>query len=289
LFDCTTKTNKKFFTKVTKIADGLVQTGKIKPESIQRVIDAIHEAKEIVSFHNQRIHAVTTEAVRKACNADEVIQRIKEATGVEFAIISGEDEANYTLLAVESRIDLLYPNENDSFVLVDIGGGSTELIFNYREKVFSQSFPIGIVTTSQHYNGDIEQIQDELPRLMQGMKAFCESIYAQHGKVDKFVATAGTPTTIAALKHGLAYNQYDGTIVEGTLLQTHDLDNHRNRLMQMSVEERIDAVGVGRLEVVNTGVAIYKELFGIVDIQDSVVIDYGLVEGVAIHYCTQAE
>ncbi|MEA2028696.1 MAG: phosphatase, partial [Campylobacterota bacterium] len=111
-FDCITKSNKQFFTKVTKIADGLSQTGKIKPESIQRVIDAIDEAKAKIEF-DEPIYAVTTEAVRKASNSDEVIERIKEATGVDFEIISGDDEAKYTLMAVASRVDILYPNEND--------------------------------------------------------------------------------------------------------------------------------------------------------------------------------
>jgi len=285
-FDCATKSNKQFFTKVTKIADGLNQTGKIKPESIQRVIDAIDEAKAKIAF-DEPIYAVTTEAVRKASNSDEVIAKIKEATGVSFEIISGDDEAKYTLKAVASRVDILYPNENDSFVLVDIGGGSTELIFDYRGKVFSKSFPIGIVTISQQYDANIELIEQELPTLMSQMREFCDEIYQTHGKVDKFVATAGTPTTIAALKHNLTYKTYDANLVEGTVLKKPELDFYRDKLMSMSLEERIKAVGAGRVEVINTGVAIYKVLFDIVGIEQSVVIDFGLVEGVAIYHCNQ--
>ncbi|KIM06779.1 MAG: hypothetical protein KU38_11805 [Sulfurovum sp. FS08-3] len=285
-FNCETQNNEHFFTTVTKIADGLAQTGKINDEAIERTIDALKHAKTIIDFDDE-IHAVTTEAVRKASNSMEVISRIKEATDVEFEIISGDDEAKYTLLAVEERIDILYPNENDSFVLVDIGGGSTELIFNYRNKVRSQSFPIGIVTLSQKYDANISLIEQKLPQLMHDMQTFCDETYAQHGKVDKFVATAGTPTTIASLKHNLTYASYDGAVVEGTLLQMCDLDFHRDKLMAMSDKERIEAVGIGRLEVINTGVAIYKELFNIVGIKESVVIDFGLVEGLAMHHCRQ--
>jgi exopolyphosphatase/guanosine-5'-triphosphate,3'-diphosphate pyrophosphatase len=285
-FNCTTKTKERFFTEVTKIADGLAQTGKINDEAIKRTIDAINHAKSMMDFEDT-IHAVTTEAVRKASNSQEVIGRIKAATSIEFEIISGDDEAKYTLLAVEGRIDILYPDAKDSFVLVDIGGGSTELIFNYRNKVFSQSFPIGIVTISQRYDANSERIKKELPKLMQEMQTFCDEIYTHHGKVNKFVATAGTPTTIASLKHNLTYATYDGAVVEGTLLQMRDLDFHRDKLMAMSNKERIEAVGIGRLEVINTGVAIYKELFNIVGIDESIVIDYGLVEGVAIYYCNK--
>ncbi|MEA2028670.1 MAG: phosphatase, partial [Campylobacterota bacterium] len=180
-------------------------------------------------------------------------------------------------------------NENDSFVLVDIGGGSTELIFDYRGKVFSQSFPIGIVTISQRYDANIALIEQELPKLMREMQAFCIKIYKEHGKVDKFIATAGTPTTIAALKHNLSYKTYDADLVEGTLLVKSELDIYRDKLMNMNLEERIEAVGAGRVEVINTGVAIYKELFNIVGIEESMVIDFGLVEGVAIYNCQKEQ
>jgi len=283
-FDCATLTNSNFFTKVTKIADGLAQTGRINEASIQRVIDAINEAKGLMSFEDE-IHAVTTEAVRKASNAAEVIAKIKAATGVEFEIISGDDEAKYTLVAVQNRVDLLYPDEHDTFVLVDIGGGSTELIFNYRDKVFSQSFPIGIVTISQKYDANIEMIEEELPKLMAQMQHYCDEVYATHGKVDKFVATAGTPTTIAALKHNLTYDTYDANIVEGTILTQPELDLYRDKLLAMDTSEQIERVGEGRVEIINTGVTIYKELFKIVGIEESVVIDFGLVEGLAIYHC----
>ncbi len=285
-FNCETQNNEHFFTTVTKIADGLAQTGKINDEAIKRTIDALKHAKTIIDFDDE-IHAVTTEAVRKASNSMEVISRIKEATDVEFEIISGDDEAKYTLLAVEERIDILYPDEKDSFVLVDIGGGSTELIFNYRNKVRSQSFPIGIVTLSQKYDANISLIEQKLPQLMHDMQTFCDETYAQHGKVDKFVATAGTPTTIASLKHNLTYETYDPNIVEGTLLVKKELDYYLERLMKMSQAHRIKSVGSGREEIITTGVAIYKELFNIVGIKESVVIDFGLVEGVAIYYCNK--
>lgn len=285
-FDCATKTNQQFFTKVTKIADGLAQTGMINDAAITRVIDAIEYAKTIIDFDNE-IYAVTTEAVRKASNSAEVVAKIQEATGVSFEIISGDDEAKYTLMAVENQIDILYPHENDSFVLVDIGGGSTELIFNYRNKVFSKSFPIGIVTISQKYDANIELIESELPKLMKEMQGFCDEIYDTHGKVDKFVATAGTPTTIASLKHNLTYSTYDGSVVEGTILTKPELDFYRDNLLAMDTQEQIHRVGEGRIEVINTGVAIYKELFNIVNIKESVVIDFGLVEGVAIYHCNK--
>ncbi|MBN2824674.1 MAG: phosphatase [Campylobacterales bacterium] len=287
-FNCEMQNNEHFFTTVTKIADGLAQTGKINDAAIKRTIDALKHAQSIIEF-DEEIYAVTTEAVRKASNSDEVIAKIKAATGVEFTIISGDDEAKYTLLAVESRVDILYPNAKDSFVLVDIGGGSTELIFNYRDKVFSQSFPIGIVTISQKYDANISLIEQKLPQLMQEMQEFCDTIYQAHGKVAKFVATAGTPTTIAALKQNLTYKTYDPDIVEGTLLVKKELDYYLERLMKMSQEHRIESVGSGREEIITTGVAIYKELFKIVGIKKSVVIDFGLVEGVAIHHCKEKE
>jgi exopolyphosphatase/guanosine-5'-triphosphate,3'-diphosphate pyrophosphatase len=271
------------FEKIVKTADMLKDTGVIHHEAVDRVIYAIKEAKKKINFSENRVKAVTTEALRRAVNSKEVLERIEKETGVSFEVISGEEEARFTLLAVKHRLNRLH-FASKAFVLVDIGGGSTELIFSYPDKVISRSFPVGIVTIAQSYQ-DLEGISTALPQEMLELERFCMETYAEQGKVDSFVATAGTPTTVAAMKLGQTYACYNPKKINGTSIVKDELDFYLKKLLAMPFDEREITVGVGRSDLIAAGILIYKQLFAIVEFDSCVVIDDGLREGVALEEC----
>ncbi len=282
-YDCDTGKQVSEYEKIVKTADGLAKYGVIGNEAIERVISAINEAKQQIDFSSSVVKAVTTEAVRRAANSEEVLLRIKEETDVVFEIISGEEEARLTLLAVKNRL-LTLDHPSQSFVLVDIGGGSTELIFHYEDVTITKSFPVGIVTIAQTY-GTLDEIEKVLPQEMSKMQHFCSEVYKKFGKVDGFVATAGTPTTVAAMKHGLNYETYDAAKINGTSLEVNELDIYLKELLSMPFEQREVTVGTGRSDLIAAGILIYKQLFGILGFESCVIIDDGLREGVAIELC----
>lgn len=271
------------YEKIVKTADGLAVHGYINDEAITRVISAIKEAKEKIDFTSDTVKAVTTEAVRIAKNSDKVLLQIKEETGVSFEIISGEEEARLTLLAVKQRLSKLQ-YASDMFVLVDIGGGSTELIFHYENETISKSFPVGIVTIAQSYE-TLDTIQKALPQEMLEMQMFCAEVYATKGKVNSFVATAGTPTTVAAMKLGQTYATYDAKKINGTFLEMKELDFYLKKLLSLPFEEREIAVGTGRSDFIAAGILIFKQLYSMLEFDTCVVIDDGLREGVALEEC----
>lgn len=271
------------YEKTVKTADGLAVHGYINDEAITRVISAIKEAKEKIDFTSDTVKAVTTEAVRIAKNSDKVLLQIKEETGVSFEIISGEEEARLTLLAVKQRLSKLQ-YASDMFVLVDIGGGSTELIFHYENETISKSFPVGIVTIAQSYE-TLDTIQKALPQEMLEMQMFCAEVYATKGKVNSFVATAGTPTTVAAMKLGQTYATYDAKKINGTFLEMKELDFYLKKLLSLPFEEREIAVGTGRSDFIAAGILIFKQLYSMLEFDTCVVIDDGLREGVALEEC----
>ena len=266
-----------------KTADGLAQSGFINDEAIARVIVAINEAKNTIEFSSKDIRAVTTEAVRRASNATSVLAQIYKKTGVHFEIISGDEEARLTLLSVRNRLKKLkYPSE--SFVLVDIGGGSTELIFYYANKTFSKSFPVGIVTIAQSYE-NLENIKKALPGEMLEIQRYCTEVFSNNAKPNSFVATAGTPTTVAAMKLGFNYKNYDALKINGTSLQKEELDFYLKKLLSMSFEDREITVGTGRSDLIAAGILIYKHLYTLLEFETCVVVDDGLREGVALDLC----
>jgi exopolyphosphatase/guanosine-5'-triphosphate,3'-diphosphate pyrophosphatase len=282
-YDCTAQKQTFSYEKVVKTADGLAEFGLVNDDAIARVITALKEAQGQLDFLGQTVKAVTTEAIRRASNADTVLKQIQKETGVSFDIISGEEEARLTLLAVKSRLKKLH-FASDSFVLIDIGGGSTELIFAYTNKVISKSFPVGIVTIAQTYK-DLDIIEKILPKEMLAMQMFCAEIVDTHGKPSSFVATAGTPTTVAAMKLGFNYANYEAVKINGTSLQKEELDFYLQKLLYMPFEEREVAVGTGRSDLIAAGILIYKELFNILEYNNGIVVDDGLREGVAIDTC----
>ncbi|MFC2073392.1 phosphatase [Campylobacterota bacterium] len=283
-YDCTTGKQISEYEKIVKTADGLAQHGIINDEAIARVISAIQDAQAQIDFSSSVVRAVTTEAVRRALNSNEVLFQIKKETGVAFEIISGEEEARLTLLAVKHRLSKLQ-YASDTFVLADIGGGSTELIFHYENETVSKSFPVGIVTIAQTYE-TLENIEKALSKEMFDIQMFCAEIYATKGELNTFVATAGTPTAVAAMKLGQNYETYDASKINGTSLEVNELDFYLKKLLSLPFEEREIAVGTGRSDLIAAGILIYKQLFTLLAFDSCIVVDDGLREGVALDDCT---
>ena len=271
------------YEKIVRTAEGLVESGRISEAAVERIVRALEEARESVGFGEAALRAVTTEAMRRASNREEVLRRIEEETGVRFELIDGREEASLTLLAVERRLESL-GEAGDAFVLVDIGGGSTELTFRYPDDVLTRSFPLGIVTLSQEA-GSWEKVGTLLQQKLPPLRAFVREVIRDRGAVRHFVATAGTPTTVAALKLGMNYSTYDAHRVNGTLLKREELRFYLEKLLKMSKEERKEAVGVGRDDLIAAGILIFEALYDLLDFDECIVIDDGLREGVAISLC----
>jgi len=281
--NCETKERLGEFHKTVKTADGLAKTGKINDEAIARVVAGLNEAKEELDFSDAKVKAVTTEAIRQAQNGLEVLSTIEKETGVTFEVIDGEREAKYALRAVQNRLEILKQTPK-SFMMVDIGGGSTEMLFYYGDKYFSKSFKVGIVTLTQKFN-TLDEIEKAIPKIMSEMKVYFDEVVKEHGEVELFIATAGTPTTIAAMKKGMDYATYDANKIHGTILSQEDLHKQLEKLLAMSKEEKVKAVGVGRDDLIASGVLIYDELYKISNFKVSMVIDDGIREGVAFDEC----
>ena len=281
--DCDSRQKVAEFEKIVRTADNLVKTKAISDEAVERIIKAINEAKEKIDF-NDEIKAVATEALRKAKNSKEVIRKIKEATGIEFEIITPEEEAIFTAFAVENCLESKCNVEAKSFFLVDIGGGSTELILKHKDVVISESFPIGIVTFTQKYKTP-EAIKYAVKKEAAKFKDFIDLAFNTYKKPKIFAASSGTPTSIAALKHGLTYKTYNAEIVNCTKLTTKDLDYWLEKLMKMEMKKREELVGVGRGDLIFTGIYIFKEIFKLAKYDECIVCDDGVREGVAISGC----
>jgi exopolyphosphatase/guanosine-5'-triphosphate,3'-diphosphate pyrophosphatase len=100
----------------------------------------------------------------------------------------------------------------------------------------------------------------------------------------QFIATAGTPTTVAAVKLGLDAYAYDKTLVNGTIVSLEDLEDALRLFKQKPLEELTRLVGKGRVEFIEVGILIYQAIFEVLGKNESIVFDDGLREGVAINH-----
>jgi len=279
-YDFDTNTILNEFHEVVGMADGLVQTGKISHKAQQRVIDAINRAALNLNFDPSNAICVTTAAMRYASNNQEVLKNFQEKTGANFKIIDPQEEARLTLLAIKYALK----RENyksEKFIVLDIGGGSTEVIVNTYDTFVAQSFPFGIVTLTQKYR-DIEATKKALNLLKEEIHSFIDSLSFDLENY-RFIATAGTPTTIAAVKLGLDAYAYDKNKVNGTKVTKEDLYKALELFKNKPLEELTQLVGKGRVEFIEVGILIYEAIFEVLNKNESIVFDDGLREGVAIN------
>lgn len=281
--DCTDFKKLFDFEKIVRTADKIEETKIISKEAIQRIIEAIKEAKSKIDFSKDRVKAVATAAFRKALNKDEVVKEIEEKTGIKIEVIEPEIESFYSAVAVEHRLNRL-GLDSRKFLLADIGGGSTELILKKDDEIVAKSYDFGIVTIAQKYKSK-ENILFGIKKHLESVKIFLNDSYELMGKPKRFVATGGTPTTIAAIKLGMDYESYDSEKINGMVLFPTDLDNALNKLLSMSEKERAKVVGVGREDLIIAGVLILKELMKAARYDEILVSDDGVREGVAIEEC----
>ncbi len=280
-YSCNNKEILSEYEKIVRTADSITKNGLIDESAQDRIIMGLKEVKEFINFNNSKLKAVTTEAMRVAKNSLEVLKKIKDETGVEFEIITPQQEALYTLKAVLNRLHLL-KKDIKNFVLVDIGGGSTELTFYVDGKVYTKSFSLGIVTVANMANS-LEDIDRILDIKMDEVRDYVKE-YIKYNLT--FVATAGTPTTIAAMKLGFTYETYNAKAINGIELSIDELDFYLKKLLSMSKEDREKTVGVGRDDLIVAGILIFKRIYLTLNMDKSIIIDDGLREGVALSLCS---
>ena len=281
-YDCKNNQIISEYNEVVGMADGLVDTGLISIEAQERVIKAILHSVEIINYDPSEAICVTTAAMRKASNNKEVLKYLKDKTNIEFEIIDGFEEARLTLLAVQYALKR-EKIDSKNFILLDIGGGSTEIIVNTNDSYEAHSFDFGIVTMTQKYL-KYHDLHNDLDSRKKEIKNFLDSLNIDLNNYS-FVATAGTPTTIAAIKLGQDFFSYDRNIVNGAIVNLDDLEYSLNIFKDSSKEEIAKLVGRGRVEFIEVGIFIYKAIFEVLNKKESIVLDDGLREGVAINYC----
>lgn len=264
---------------VTRLGEGLDESGALQPEPMRRTLEAIAGmADEARRRGAESITAVGTAGMRKAANAAELVELVRDQTGVEIEVISGEEESRLAYLAVKTGVGLA----DGTIVVFDTGGGSSQFTFGRGEHVDERfSLDVGAVRFAERFHLDGPVTEDVLA---DAGRAICADLARLDGRPrpDVLVALGGVVTNLAAVRHALA--TYDPDVVQGTTLERDEVDRQIELYRTRTADERRQVVGLqpGRAEVILAGALIVRTTMQKLGCASLVVSDRGLRHGVLL-------
>jgi exopolyphosphatase / guanosine-5'-triphosphate,3'-diphosphate pyrophosphatase len=272
-----------------RLGDRDLLTGNLKPEVIERAIAALGRFQKIAKTLNaETIVAVATSAVREAPNGKDFLQRVEIELGLCANLISGQEEARRIYLGVLSGMEF----NNQPHVIIDIGGGSTEIILgDSHEGRTLTSTKIGAVrltgefiTTDPISNVEFQNLQAYTRGMLERS---VEEVLAnlQFGESPRLVGTAGTIETLAAIHAREKLGLIPSTL-NGYEFSIKDLREWVNRFRKMSNSERATIAGMPdkRSEVILGGAVILQEAMTLLGMDSVTVCERSLREGVIVDW-----
>ena len=262
---------------ITELGEGLKETGVIKQEAMERTIPALRDFMDKVKEHNvKEVVAIGTMALREAKNSKEFIEKIEKDLDLKIQVISGEEEARMSHLAVVAGLGI----KDEDIVIFDIGGGSTEFIFSKGYET-SKRFSINVgalILTDGFLKSDPVKKQE-----LEGLVACLDETFAKiefPEKVDKVVGMGGNVTSMTAVEFQLA--QYDPDVVQGATLEHSAVERQMELYLRKTVEEKRSIVGLQpkRADTILAGAAILYSLMKKLGVGSILVSDRGIRHGI---------
>ena len=178
---------------VTKMSENIEQTGVISTEAFKRVNSTLRDFKKLLIANDvDDVFVVGTAALRDAKNSDEIIENIRRKYDFEVEVLSGHEEGITTSIGV-----LHFMQNTENFLIIDIGGRSTEFIYEYENKIVSKSLNLGVVTLSEKYFSNLPIGQE----LIDKAKLKIETELSQLDINDKknVIGVSGTALSLASI------------------------------------------------------------------------------------------
>ena len=264
---------------VTRLGQGLQETGSLQPEPLQRTADAIvGMVEESRAAGAAEIAAVATAGMRIADNSAELIDAVRDRCGVGIDVISGEEEARLAYRAATSELDV----GRGSLVVFDTGGGSTEFTFGQAGKVEERfSLEVGAAPYTERFALDGVVSDDGLAQALEAVAADLARLDGRQ-QPTALVGLGGALTNLAAVRHGLT--EYDSDVVQGTVLDRAEVDRQIELYRTRTADERREITGLqpARAEVILAGACIVRTVLDKLDCDEFTVSDRGLRHGLLV-------
>lgn len=227
---------------MVRLGEGTFRTGRLGTEPMERTLQALESFRRLArARHVTKLRAVATSAVREARNGAGFVARLRRKTRIPVQVISGPEEAHLIYRAVQHASDL----RNGPALLVDVGGGSVELVLVEGEKPdWYRSLPLGVARLSERFLAHDPPTAREISRLEAHVDAEIEGVLeaVRHAGARRAIGTSGTLTALVTM--ALAERGEVTGRLEGATVPRASLARLRRRLVRLAAPDRLALPGV---------------------------------------------
>jgi exopolyphosphatase/guanosine-5'-triphosphate,3'-diphosphate pyrophosphatase len=269
--------------RITRLGEGVGDSNRLSPSAVDRTLSALNQFKAAIDqWKPAAVVCTATSAVRESKNGREFVRRVLVETGLSVEVIAGEEEARRTLLGVERALD----ETPESLLVIDIGGGSTELIYRGRKgPIRAVSTPLGVVKLTESFLKSDPPIPADAAKMTAAIESALRTVWPVSGSSNPAViGTAGTVTTLAAMELGM--KRYDPERVQNYRMTRRQVQTWYERLLGLALTERRKLAGLekGREDLIVAGTAILLVALNLANADEWIVSDAGLREGLLVNW-----
>ncbi|MFD6281526.1 exopolyphosphatase [Streptomyces sp. NPDC060209] len=274
--------------RIVRLGQGVDRTGRLAPEALERTFDACRDyAAAIKELGAERIRFVATSASRDAENSDTFVRGVLDILGVEPEVVTGDQEAQ---LSFDGATKELVGSDHleKPYLVVDIGGGSTEFVVGDDRVRAARSVDIGCVRmTERHLVVDGAVVDPPTPDRIAAIRADIGAALdlaeetVPISSAATLVGLAGTVTTVAAMALGL--EEYDSEAIHHSRVSVERVREITERLVASTHEERaaIPAMHPGRVDVIASGALVLLAVMERTGAREVVVSEHDILDGIA--------
>jgi exopolyphosphatase/guanosine-5'-triphosphate,3'-diphosphate pyrophosphatase len=264
--------------RITRLGQGVDRSRRLAPDAIARTIDVLREYRAALDdLDVTGVRATATSAARDAANRDDFFVPARDVLGVGPELLSGDEEAALSFLGATADLDAPTP-----YLVVDIGGGSTEFVLGAREPVGLVSIDVGCVRITEQFLHSDPPAPEELSNAVAVVRDHIADVErAIPGVADAgtLVGLAGTVSTIAAIELGLA--EYDGSILHHFTLTKAAAEDVFRTLATETLAQRAHNPGLepGRVDVIVGGAVVLVTILRTLGFDELLVSEADVLDG----------
>lgn len=265
-----------------RLGEGLVDGGKISEDALNRAIEVLKGFRKIMDdFGVFDYYAVGTAVFRKAKNVEDVLSEIKRETGISIEVVSSEREAKFTLEGILYGLKKI-DHELKNFLIVDVGGGSTEFIYMEEGRpIHFQSLDVGAVILKETFN-----LRYPLTRgVLKSLRTFVREKLSLLPKrnFEKIVITGGTASLLGTLD--LKLTRYEFNLLHGHIITRERINKFIQKMSEMTLPrlKKIKGMEEGREDIALPGFIIYEEILDYFGKNEVLLSEYGILEATLLY------
>jgi len=269
---------------IVRLGEGVDQTREFSQAALTRTFAAVEVYAQLIEQHKPDVvRFVATSASRDVSNRAEFFSGVKDRLGFEPTVISGDEEARLSFLGATAGLTELADAPIPPYLVIDIGGGSTEFVVGEFAPVAAISTDVGCVRmTERHFHDDpptAQQIADATKDIDSAIAT--ASAVVPLAQVNSLIGLAGSVTTVAAL--ALELETYDSVKIHGSRISAEQVHQITQKLLGMTRAQRADLgpMHEGRVDVIGGGALVLDRIMQVTGLAEVVVSEHDILDGIA--------